>query len=104
MSTIPVTNVVWRWALALRNAVSSTPTARTPASRAGSSTSGVPWSRTAAMTVAHPTPNAVATWATPVPVAPDAAACLARARSVHDDRAHEVKSHQRRGRSMTRFA
>jgi len=46
VSTTPVAKVVCRWAFARRNAVSSTPTAATPVSRSGSSTSGAPWSRT----------------------------------------------------------
>ena len=86
MSTIPVTNWACRWALALRNAVSSTPTALTPARRSGSSTSGPPCSRTAAITVAHATPNAVATWATDCPSCPTLRHASTRARSVHDER------------------
>jgi hypothetical protein len=57
MSTIPVANVVDRRGPAAVNAVSSTPRVRTPFSRAGSSTAGRPYSVTAFMIVAHPTPN-----------------------------------------------
>lgn len=62
-----MTNMVWWVALAAKNAVSSTPNAVMPASRSGWSTSGRPYSRTAAITVARPTPRAAATWATEWP-------------------------------------
>ena len=85
-STIPVTNSVWCRPFAARNAVSSTPSACTPASRAGSSTSGVPYSTTAAITVPQATPNSAATWATECPSSPTRRHASTRARSVSDAR------------------
>jgi hypothetical protein len=52
------------------NVVSSTPTAVVDAVRAGSSTSGVPWRRTAFMAAAHDTPNLRPAAATEVPSPP----------------------------------
>jgi hypothetical protein len=69
------------------NTVSSTPSRSTPASRAGSSTGGCPSSRTAAITVAHPTPNYAATEATVCPSRPTRRHASFRGRSVSDARA-----------------
>ena len=66
-STSPVANSVACVALAARNAVSSTPSALIPASRAGSSTRGAPCSATARITVPQPTPSSKATAATDSP-------------------------------------
>jgi hypothetical protein len=83
---MPVTNSVGWVPVAARNAVSSTPTAATPASRVGSSTSGRPWSRTARMIVCQPTPYSTATAATSWPSSPTRRHASARARSVSDAR------------------
>ena len=83
---MPVTNSVGWVADAARNAVSSTPTAATPASRAGSSISGRPWSSTARMIVCQPTPYSTATAATSWPSCPTRRHASARARSVSDAR------------------
>ena len=61
---MPVANTVERPALARRNAVSSTPIADTPAVRPGCSTNSLPYSTTAAITAAQPTPKSRATAAT----------------------------------------
>jgi hypothetical protein len=61
MSTNPVMYSVWCRALARKNVVSSSPIDLTPSRRAGSSTSGVPCSTTAAIAVCQPTPNTRAT-------------------------------------------
>jgi hypothetical protein len=60
-STMPVANTVARWRVALRNDVSSIPRWRTRPTRRGSSTSGVPCSTTAFMTVHQHTPSSSAT-------------------------------------------
>jgi len=85
-ATMPVANTVEVVAVAAKNAVSSTPRVCTPASRAGSSTSGVPYSRTAAMIVAQPTPKSPATAATVWPSCPTRRHASRRARSVIDAR------------------
>src|SRR5512132_105629 len=56
-STRPVTYRVGARRVALRKLVSSSPSAATSSRRMGSSTSWVPWSATARMTVAHPPPD-----------------------------------------------
>ena len=83
---MPVTKIVGCLAFAARNAVSSTPSAATPSSRAGSSTSGVPCSRTAVITVAQETPNARATCATECPSSPTRRHASAAARTVQPAR------------------
>jgi len=86
-ATIPVANTVPAVGVAARNAVSSTPRVCTPSSRSGSSTSGAPYSRTAAMIVAQPTPMSAATAVTVCPSWPTRRHTSRRARSVHDARA-----------------
>ena len=83
---MPVANTVPELGVAARNAVSSTPSVCTPASRSGSSTSGCPYSRTAAITVAQPTPRSAATAATVCPSWPTRRHASRRARSVNDAR------------------
>jgi hypothetical protein len=68
--------------VALRKLVSSRPSAATPSSRVGSSTSGVPWSATARMMVAQPTPRSRATAATAWASLPTRRHASARARWV----------------------
>ena len=66
----PVTNWVAWVEVAARYPVSSTPSRSTPARRAGSSTSGVPYSATARITVPHARPSSQATAATDCPSRP----------------------------------
>jgi hypothetical protein len=97
-STTPVTKLVERVAAAAWNAVSSTPTVSTPTSRVGSSTRGVPCSRTAAIAVRQLTPKSRATAATEAPSSPMRRQISARARAVSDARAAmhgEVSVHAR---------
>lgn len=61
---MPVMNSVWWNRFAARKLVSSTPSEVTPSSRRGSSTSGVPYSTTARITVPQPTASISATDAT----------------------------------------
>jgi hypothetical protein len=68
--------------VALRKLVSSSPSAATSSSRVGSSTSGRPWSATARMTVAQPTPKSRATAATAWASLPTRRHASARARWV----------------------
>jgi len=82
-----VTKLVERVGAAAWNAVSSTPTAATPASRTGSSTRGLPCSRTALIAVRQPIPNSRATAATEAPSSPTRGQISARARPVSDARA-----------------
>jgi hypothetical protein len=86
-STIPVANGVERIGLARANAVSSTPTAATPSMRPGCSINTVPYSTTAAITAAQPTPKSRATAATECPSRPTRRHACFRARSLHDVRA-----------------
>lgn len=58
---MPVAYCVECLPVARRNAVSSTPIARTPASRVGSSTSSFPWLLTWVMMVCQDTPSSPAT-------------------------------------------
>jgi len=83
---MPVANAVPRTALARVNAVSSTPIAVAAAPGHARCNNGSPWSRTAAITVAQPTPNSRATAATACPSRPTRRQAWARARSVHDAR------------------
>jgi hypothetical protein len=85
-SMMPVTKLVDRVADAAWNAVSSNPSAATPASRVGSLTRGEPCSRTAPIAVRHPMPNSRATAATEAPSSPTRRQISARARSVSDAR------------------
>ena len=82
-STIPVANTVERIGLARANAVSSTPTAATPSMRSGCSISAEPYSMTAAITAAQPTPKSRATAATECPSRPTRRHACLPARSVH---------------------
>jgi hypothetical protein len=77
-----VTHRVGATRVALRKLVSSSPSAATPCRRAGSSTSGVPWSATARITVAQPTPRSRATAATAWASLPTRRHAWARARWV----------------------
>jgi len=81
-STTPVAYVVAFVAVAARNLCSSTPTALTPASRAGSFTSGVPYASTALHAVDQPTPNSAATAAVDRLPRPTCSHAHRRARSV----------------------
>src|SRR5512132_730619 len=81
-STRPVTYRVGARRVALRKLVSSSPSAATSSRRMGSSTSWVPWSSTARMMVAHPTPRSRATAATAWASLPTRRHASARARSV----------------------
>jgi hypothetical protein len=83
---MPVTKLVERVADAAWNAVSSTSRTATPSKRSRASTRGVPWARTAAIAVPHPTPKSRATAATEAPSSPTRRHTSARARSVSDAR------------------
>jgi hypothetical protein len=83
---MPVMKLVARVAEAAWNTVSSSPTASTPSIRLGSSTRGLPCSRTAAIAVAQPMPNSRATSATEAPSWPTRRQISARARAVSDAR------------------
>ena len=84
---MPVTKLVERVAAAAWNAVSSTPTASTSASRAGFCTRGWPYSRTAPIAVRQLIPKSRATAATDAPSSPTRRQISARARSVSAARA-----------------
>jgi hypothetical protein len=81
-STSPVTYRVGARRVAFRKLVSSSPSAATPSSRVGSSSSGRPWSATARMMVAQPTPRSRATAATAWASLPTRRQASARARWV----------------------
>jgi hypothetical protein len=72
--------------VARKNTVSSTPTALTPARRAGSSTIGVPRWRTWVITVCHATARSAATSLTAASQRPTRSNAHARARSVNPAR------------------
>lgn len=81
MSTMPVAKPVRRPGPACDQTCSSTPSPVTPASLAGSSISGRPWSRIARITVCQPTPSSPAN---------DATVCPALLRSITSRRARSV--------------